>query len=147
VPDHKTFVVVGRLIPDGALAGAWPEAELHDVGKRPGRPVVAQEQINRLLVGLASGGKSVVRLKGGDPFVFGRGGEEAQALTAAGIPFEVVPRTDRQARPRRTFSGGAVSADSLGLAPIQNVSTGSSSSRPLRSWNTPARFRDEFALR
>src|SRR2546421_9965048 len=80
-----------RLIPVGILDEARPDAELRYVGKEPGRPAVPQEQIEEQLIDLARGGRSVVRLKGGDPFVFGRGGEEAQALAAAGIPFEVVP--------------------------------------------------------
>jgi len=84
-------ILYDRLIPPGALDGARPEAELRYVGKEPGAAAVTQEETNQLLVELARAGKRVVRLKGGDPFVFGRGGEEAEALAAAGVPFEVVP--------------------------------------------------------
>lgn len=80
-----------RLIPADALAGARADAELLYVGKGPGEVAVPQEGIERELVERARRGLSVVRLKGGDPFVFGRGGEEAEALADAGIPFEVVP--------------------------------------------------------
>src|SRR5436190_18901084 len=84
-------ILYDRLIPPGALDGARPEAELRYVGKQPGRPALPQDEINALLVELARDGGKVVRLKGGDPFVFGRGGEEAEALARAGMPFEVVP--------------------------------------------------------
>ncbi|HEY3192646.1 MAG TPA: uroporphyrinogen-III C-methyltransferase [Solirubrobacterales bacterium] len=84
-------IVHDRLIPRGALAAARPEAEILYVGKEPGEASVPQEGIEELLIDRARQGKIVVRLKGGDPFVFGRGGEEAEALADAGIPFEVVP--------------------------------------------------------
>ena len=84
-------VFYDRLIPPGALAGARPEAELVYVGKQPGVPSVPQEEIGQRLIDAAREGKSVVRLKGGDPFVFGRGGEEGEALREAGVEFEIVP--------------------------------------------------------
>src|SRR4051812_31693575 len=84
-------ILYDRLIPPGALDGARPDADLRYVGKEPGAAALTQEETNELLVELGRAGKRVVRLKGGDPFVFGRGGEEAEALTAAGVAFEVVP--------------------------------------------------------
>jgi uroporphyrinogen III methyltransferase/synthase len=84
-------VFYDRLIPTGALDGAREDAELVYVGKKPGVPSVPQEEIGERLVAAAREGRSVVRLKGGDPFVFGRGGEEGEALRAAGVEFEVVP--------------------------------------------------------
>jgi uroporphyrinogen III methyltransferase/synthase len=84
-------VVYDRLIPGSALDGARPEALLIYVGKQGGGASMPQSEIDRLLVEHGRAGKRVVRLKGGDPFVFGRGGEEADVLREAGIPFEVVP--------------------------------------------------------
>jgi uroporphyrinogen III methyltransferase/synthase len=84
-------VYYDRLIPPGALSGAREDAELVYVGKQPGVPSVPQEVIGERLIEAARAGRSVVRLKGGDPFVFGRGGEEGEALRAAGVEFEVVP--------------------------------------------------------
>jgi uroporphyrinogen III methyltransferase/synthase len=84
-------ILYDRLIPEQALAGARADAELRYVGKEGGGASVPQEEIMELLLARAAGGALVVRLKGGDPFVFGRGGEEAQVVRAAGIPFEVVP--------------------------------------------------------
>ncbi len=80
-----------RLIPAEALTGARADAELIYVGKQGGGPQMPQEEIHRLLLEHARAGREVVRLKGGDPFVFGRGGEEALVCVEAGIPFEVVP--------------------------------------------------------
>ena len=77
--------------PPAAGGGAPPEAEMVDAGKARGSRRMSQDDINRLLGASALEGRRVVRLKGGDPFVFGRGGEEAEALSEAGIPFEVVP--------------------------------------------------------
>jgi uroporphyrinogen III methyltransferase/synthase len=84
-------VVYDRLAPKELLAYTRPEAELIYVGKKPGEPSMPQEEINALLVELGRAEKTVVRLKGGDPYVFGRGGEEALALAEASLTFEVVP--------------------------------------------------------
>src|SRR3954463_7590660 len=84
-------ILYDRLIPPGALDGARQDADLRYVGKQPGGHSMEQDDINALLVELGRAGGVVVRWKGGAPFVSGRGGEEAQALAEAGIPFEVVP--------------------------------------------------------
>jgi uroporphyrin-III C-methyltransferase len=84
------LVLYDALI-DPAMLDLAGRARRFYVGKRAGRHHVTQEQIHRIMIREAQGGARVVRLKGGDPFVFGRGGEEALALAEAGIPFEVVP--------------------------------------------------------
>ncbi|MBI3958074.1 MAG: uroporphyrinogen-III C-methyltransferase [Chloroflexi bacterium] len=84
-------VIYDRLIGRELLDEARPGAELIFAGKRPEYHSLSQDEINRLLVERVQAGQQVVRLKGGDPFVFGRGGEEALALRAADLPFEIVP--------------------------------------------------------
>jgi uroporphyrin-III C-methyltransferase len=84
-------VVFDHLVSNGVLDFVPPQAERIYAGKRRNEHTLRQEQINALLVKLAQGGKQVVRLKGGDPFIFGRGGEELQTLAKAGVAFEVVP--------------------------------------------------------
>jgi len=84
-------VVHDRLGTADLLALARADAELVSAGKAPGQVDLTQDEINALLVERGQAGLEVVRLKGGDPFVFGRGGEEAEALAAAGVPFEIVP--------------------------------------------------------
>ena len=84
-------ILYDRLIPASALDGARADAELLFVGKQGGGESVPQEQTEELMIDRAQAGRTVVRLKGGDPFVFGRGGEEALRLRAAGIPYEIVP--------------------------------------------------------
>ena len=88
--ETADLVLYDALVPPAVVAAA-PRAQRFRVGKRAGRKAVAQETIHRLLIRGARQGKRVVRLKSGDPFVLGRGGEEALALRAAGVPFEVVP--------------------------------------------------------
>lgn len=89
--ERADAIVYDFLANEDVLGFARPDSEKVCVGKRPGEKTVPQEEINQLLVSKAAEGKIVVRLKGGDPFIFGRGGEETLALARAGIPFEVVP--------------------------------------------------------
>lgn len=123
-------VVYDRLAHPALLAEAPAAAERIYVGKTPSEHAVAQEEIGRLLVDRARAGQRVVRLKGGDPFVFGRGGEEALALAAAGVPFRIVPgvtagigglayagipATHRDANSAVTFVSGHAAPEESGL--------------------------------
>lgn len=89
--QQADVLVYDALVGEAVLEMAGPDCELIYAGKRGGRPSPVQADISQRLVRLAKEGKRVLRLKGGDPFVFGRGGEEALALVAAGVPFRVVP--------------------------------------------------------
>jgi uroporphyrin-III C-methyltransferase len=84
-------VIYDRLVNGDLLSYAPTWAELISMGKEPEGRQAVQQEVNSLMVECAAQGKTVVRLKGGDPFIFGRGGEECQMLAAAGIPFEVIP--------------------------------------------------------
>jgi uroporphyrinogen III methyltransferase/synthase len=89
--QEADVIVYDRLAPRALLAYAKPEAEKIYVGKKPGNPTMSQDEINDLLVEKGRAGMTIARLKGGDPYIFGRGGEEALALKRAELPFEVVP--------------------------------------------------------
>jgi uroporphyrinogen III methyltransferase/synthase len=116
-----TVVAYDRLAPQEVLRLCRVDARLVDVGKSPQRHAMSQDQINDLLVTEASAGKAVVRLKGGDPFVFGRGSEEALACRAGGIGYEVVPGvTSAVAGP--AYAG--IPVTHRGLAPAFAVVTG-----------------------
>ena len=125
-------VVYDRLIDKRLLEHCKPDAELVDVGKVPGERGRTQARINSLLVNEARAGKQVVRLKGGDPFVFGRGGEEAESLRDAGVPFQIspgvtsavaapayagIPLTHREYGSSFTIMTGSVAADAGNMEP------------------------------
>src|SRR6266513_2053942 len=89
--QNADVIVYDHLVNPETLGWARDDAEIIDAGKTPGESRISQNEINELLIEKAREGKQVVRLKGGDPFVFGRGAEEAQVIADAGIPFEIVP--------------------------------------------------------
>lgn len=89
--DEADVILHDALVGNGVTERFPPDASIEHVGKRPGGDRTPQDVINRRMITEAERGKVVVRLKGGDPTVFGRGGEEAEALAAAGVPFEFVP--------------------------------------------------------
>ncbi len=89
--EQADVILYDNLAAPGLLTHGRPNAETVYVGKKRAKHAKTQEEINSLLIGYARAGKKVVRLKGGDPFIFGRGGEEAEALAVAGVRFEVVP--------------------------------------------------------
>jgi len=88
---HADVIVHDALVDKRVLALAGPRARLEFAGKRGGRPSAVQADISKRLIELAKEGRRVLRLKGGDPCIFGRGGEEAMALAAAGVPFRIIP--------------------------------------------------------
>src|SRR6476659_2349765 len=89
--ENADVIVYDHLANPEMLSWAREDMEIVYAGKEAGKPQLSQQEINRLLIEKAREAKQVVRLKGGDPFVFGRGAEEAQAIIDAGIPFEIVP--------------------------------------------------------
>jgi uroporphyrinogen III methyltransferase/synthase len=118
-------VVFDRLASPALLSLAPPEAVRVYVGKEPGRSAMPQEEINDALIGFALEGRVAVRLKGGDPFVFGRGGEEALACARAGVPIEIIPGVSSAiAAP----SAAGIPVTHRGVARSFAVVTGSSAS-------------------
>ena len=91
VLKEADVVIYDRLVGEEILCLAPEQAEKIYVGKRTGKHEVPQEKITEIIIEKALGGGKIVRLKGGDPFIFGRGGEEAEALVEKGVPFEIVP--------------------------------------------------------
>lgn len=143
--EQAEIVLHDALVPDAILAMAGPAARLEPVGKRAGRPGARQMRINELLVAHACAGRRVLRLKGGDPFVFGRGGEEALALRAAGVPFRVVPGV----------SAGIAAPAMAGIPPTHRnlarsvaflTGSGSGGRVPEHDWAALARGADTLVL-
>ncbi len=91
VLKHADVVIYDRLVGEGILAMIPENAEKIDAGKSSGNHTINQREIESLMIAHARSGKNVVRLKGGDPFIFGRGGEEAEAIISSGLAFEVIP--------------------------------------------------------
>jgi len=139
-------VVLHDKLPGPKILGEIPEAKREDVGKRAGGEWTPQEYTNKRLVALAEEGKTVVRLKGGDPFVFGRGGEEMEHLAANEIPFEVVPGITSAIAGAGVAEYRSLTATTSPASPLSRVtrtrprtnrpSTGRHSPRPAARWSS-----------
>ena len=139
VLGHADVVLYDRLAATAVVDLAPATAERISVGKTPGSPSTPQDEINQLLVEKGKTGATVVRLKGGDPFLFGRGGEEAQALADAGVPFEIVPGVPALASVP-AYAG--VPVTHRGMSKAVTVVTGQSDpwSAPDTDWDAVARL-------
>ena len=119
--ESADAIVHDRLVSASLLDCVRSDAQVEDVGKTPGRKSRSQDEINRRLIMLARDGCSVCRLKGGDPFVFGRGGEEVLAARTAGVPVEVIPGvTSAVAAP----TAGGVPVTHRGVSSAVTIVTG-----------------------
>jgi len=155
-PDLLTLRAVARLraadvvfydaLVDSAALRLAPRAQWAYVGKRAGRPSISQETIERLMIRRALRGERVVRLKSGDPFVFGRGGEEALALAAAGIPCEVVPGVSA-AVAAPGLAGIPVTHRGLFSPVLRSLEPGSATVVVLMGLQTRARLADQLISR
>lgn len=137
-------VVLYDALLDEAYAELFPEeAEARFVGKRAGDPSLSQDEINALLVGKVREGRKVVRLKGGDPFLFGRGGEEALALRDAGLPFEIVPGVSAL---NGVAGAAGIPLTHRGLSREVRILEGHGLLAEDRDWAELARFRGTLVL-
>lgn len=138
--QQADIVVYDRLVAKGLLNEARADAVLIDVGKRPKQHPVPQQEIHKLLIRYASAGQHVVRLKGGDPFVFGRGFEELQMCQAHGVPCEVIPGLSSSlAGP--AAAGIPVTARGIARSlAIVTSESGKTFADPNHDWNSLARL-------
>lgn len=141
--EAADVVLHDALVSPEILALARPAARLEAVGKRAGRPSAAQLRINERLIALARKGLRVVRLKGGDPMLFGRGGEEALALSAAGIAFRIVPGVSAGIG---GLASAALPATHRGIGRSVAFATGHATAEGDPDWPAMARAADTLVL-
>ena len=142
---RQADVVLHDRLVSPALLKLAKDAELIDVGKTPGETSTAQEQINQQMIDLARRGQHVVRLKGGDPFVFGRGGEEASALAAAGIPMQLVPGISSANAAAAAFGIAVTDRRAASAVTIVTGSEGDAAAPPI-DWDATARVGGTIVL-
>ena len=141
--EAADVILHDALVSPEILALARPAARLEAVGKRAGRPSAAQLRINERLIALARQGLRVVRLKGGDPMLFGRGGEEALALAAAGIGFRIVPGISAGVG---GLASAALPATHRGVGRSVAFATGHATAEGDPDWPAMARAADTLVL-